>query len=122
MSKARPSGKEFVVRERLPSVTSQRRKKMPNADALQQLAHATHQRSPLMASPLQALVRRGVNSIVSSNFYQMLIRIIHVKSWCRTSGARFNSWTEIVTDRMVRIAIWDSLGFHSRECFIKGFA
>src|SRR6266702_728371 len=31
MSKARLSGKEFVVRERLPSVTSQRRKKMPNA-------------------------------------------------------------------------------------------
>ena len=33
-----------------------RASKMPNADALERLAHATNQRSPLMARPLQARV------------------------------------------------------------------
>ena len=36
---------------------SWRRQFRGDAAALERLAHATHQRSPLMASPLQALVR-----------------------------------------------------------------
>jgi len=61
-------------------------------------------------------------SIISSNLDQVLIRIIHVKSWGRTSGARLNSRTVVVTDRLVRVANWDSLRFHPRECVIKGLA
>src|SRR6266851_10068432 len=65
---------------------------------------------------------RGVRSIISSNLDKVLIRIIHVKSWSRTSGARFNSRTVVVTDRVVRVAIWDSLCFDPGECAIKGRA
>ena len=52
----------------------------------------------------------------------MLIGIIQVKSWSQTFGAGFLSWTKTVADRMKRIAIRNSFGFHSLECFIKSFA
>jgi len=63
-----------------------------------------------------------VNSIVSSNLDQMLIRIIQVNSRRRSAGASFKSGAKIVTDGMKRIAIWDPLRFDSREYAIKVFA
>src|SRR6266404_8834306 len=60
-----------------------------------------------------------LSSIISSNLDQVLIRIIHIKCWSRTSGARLNSRTVVVTDRMERVAIWDSVCFHPGECVVK---
>ena len=59
---------------------SVRSRETPNA-ALQRLAHATYQRSPLTASPLQALVRRRAYTASDKYSYRYRPTISYLARW-----------------------------------------
>ena len=73
-------------------------------------------------NPSKTAYASAWSSIISANLDQVIIRIVHVKSWGWASRAGLHARPRVVTDGMEGIAIGNSLFLYPRECFIKGFA
>src|SRR5690349_20952404 len=62
------------------------------------------------------------SSFVGANLDQVIVRIVHIKSWRWASRAGLNARPQVITDGVKRVAVRDALFPHPGECFIKVLA